>query len=354
MKPKLATFEEVAPFLKRMDANNIYSNYGPLVQELEEIYSRYLKVDKDLVVSIANATQAIQGLVSISEKRNWIVPDYTFSATGLAVLNANRLLHICDVDPNDWKINVNLIPQKQKSFGIIPVMPFGSSINFEPYSDFEDVIIDAAASLGTTPPIFSQMRKSWSVVYSLHATKVLGAGEGAIVVCGNFDQANRLRAWSNFGFSSERISGIQGTNAKMSETSAAYGLYSILNVETEKADWLNSQEHVASLTNECTWSTFVNTNPGFHPYWVGCFSDVIEKNRVASVLAQKGIQSRNWWAKPLSAQKAFSECTILGEISVSTKLSGMHLGLPMYRGLSRENVAEVRKLINSVLKVESE
>jgi dTDP-4-amino-4,6-dideoxygalactose transaminase len=350
MKPKLATFEEVAPFLKRIDQSNVYSNHGPLVRDLEDAYSRYLNVNKELVVSLANATQAIQGLISISRNRDWIVPDYTFSATGLAVLNACRNLHICDVNLIDWKIDVSLIDTKQGSFGIIPVMPFGSPIDFDPYKDFEDVIIDAAASLGSIPPIFSTMRNTWSVVYSLHATKVLGAGEGAIVVCGNQDQATSLRAWSNFGFSSDRTSEIQGTNAKMSEVSAAYGLCSVMNADLEKKDWIKSQEFVSSHASESPWVTFVNSYPQFHPYWIASFKNEEEKNRISGKLAQSGIQSREWWAKPLSLQKAFSNSKILGPSSNAKLLSANHLGLPMYRGLSFSTVQEICEIIQTNLK----
>jgi dTDP-4-amino-4,6-dideoxygalactose transaminase len=349
MKPKLASFEEIAPFLRRIDQSNIYSNHGPLVRELEESYSKYLKVDQALVVALANATQAIQGLVSISKNKNWIVPDYTFSATGLAVLNSNRNLHICDVKLVDWKIDVDLITEEQRFFGIIPVMPFGSPIYFDPYEDFEDVIIDAAASLGAVPPIFSKMQNSWAVVYSLHATKVLGAGEGAIVICGNLDQANSLRAWSNFGFSSDRTSEIQGTNAKMSEVCAAYGLYSILNMQVEKDDWLTSQQYLTSQTSGCTWTTLTNSKPQFHPYWIASFKDEEVKNNVAERLKQAGIQSREWWAKPLSLQKAFSEFNTISKSGIAKHLSGVQLGLPMYRGLSNENIVEICEVIHTVL-----
>ena len=59
-------------------------------------------------------------------------------------------------------------------------------------------------------------------------------------------------------------------------------------------------------------------------------------------------------AKPLSAQKAFSECTVLGDAGVSTQLSNMHLGLPMFRGLRREHVLEVHNSISKVLKIGSD
>lgn len=349
MKPRLATFEEVSPFLKRIDQSHIYSNHGPLVRELEESYSKYLKVNKDLVVALANATQAIQGLVSISANTDWIVPDYTFPATGLAVLNAKRNLHICDVNLNDWKLDLNLISKKQKSFGIIPVMPFGSEISFDPYQGFEDVIIDAAASLGAMPPMFSKMQSRWAVVFSLHATKVLGAGEGAIVVCGSLEQADSLRAWSNFGFSSDRTSEIQGTNAKMSEINAAYGLFSVLNIQKEKSDWIKSQECVTSKTSKDIWTTFVNSRPQFHPYWIVSFKDKEERKCVIERLNEVGIQSREWWAKPLSLQKAFSGSSTVIPNENAKYLSGVHLGLPMYRGLNHNIVEEICDVIRNEL-----
>ncbi len=349
MKPKLATFEEVAPFLKRIDQSNIYSNHGPLVCELEEAYSKYLNVNKDLIVALANATQAIQGLVSISVNTDWIVPDYTFSATGLAVLNANRNLHICDVKLNDWKIDINLISEKHRSFGIIPVMPFGSHIDFDPYADFDDVIIDAAASLGAVPPTFSKMRNSWAVVYSLHATKVLGAGEGAIVVCGNRDQANLLRAWSNFGFSANRISEIQGTNAKMSEFNAAYGLASFAKLEEERDKWLDSQTVVANLADGRPWTTWVNLEPAFQPYWIGDFGNLMIRDVIEVALRKFGIESRRWWAEPLSQQPAFKTSQEISMFKNAKTLASAHLGLPMYPGLTHGDIQLIISVIDEAL-----
>ena len=105
MRPCLPSFAEVQPLLESIDASHIYSNRGPLVQALENEYASYLGMDPSLVVAVGNATQALQGLVAISEPDNWYCPDYTFSATGLAVLNAKKILHLCDVNINSWKIS---------------------------------------------------------------------------------------------------------------------------------------------------------------------------------------------------------------------------------------------------------
>jgi len=345
MRPQLASFEQVAPFLKRIDQSNIYSNHGPLVKELEEAYSKYLSVDVELVVAVANATQAIQGLVSISRNSDWIVPDYTFSATGLAVLGANRKLHLCDVNLTDWKVDVSLFKASHKTFGLIPVMPFGSAVDFTPYQEFEEVIIDAAASLGSIPPNFKEMPVGWSTVYSLHATKVLGAGEGAIVVCGNPGMASKLRAWITFGFLQGRSSDISGTNAKMAEVIAAYGLFSILNAGLERTEWLTSQNFVTERSGGFEWLTYINETPQFQPYWVAQFKNEAVKKSVAKRLNSSGIQSREWWSRPLSEQEAFSNAEMISTTVNSQLLAKIHLGLPMYRGLSDDVIKEICDLI---------
>lgn len=349
MRPKLATFDEIAPFLKKIDLSNVYSNHGPLVLELELAYSKYFNIDRELVVAVANATQAIQGLVSISDQMNWLVPDFTFVATGLAVLNANKNIILCDVNLHDWRIDMNHQQLGDKKYGVIPVMPFGAKVIFEPYSDYEDVVIDAAASLGSEKPDFSDMPKTWSVVYSLHATKVLGAGEGSIVVCGNQEIAYKLRSWINFGFFKDRSSLLQGTNAKLSEVNAAYGLFSVLNVDFEKYDWLKTQESVSKSIISLTWSTHVNLIAQFHSYWIAQFKNESQVSSVMKNLSCNGIESRKWWPQPLSLQKPFMGSEKITETLTSKFLAETHLGLPMYRGLAAETVEEICRLVNEAI-----
>jgi len=349
MKPQLAKVDEIIPLLRSLDQTNIYSNNGPLVKRLEAMYSEYFKVDRDLVVVVSNATQAIQGLVSISKQEKWLVPDYTYVATGLAVLNANKKIVLCDVSLHDWKIDLNQSLISPDKYGVIPVMPFGAEVIFEPYLDFIDVIIDAAASLGAVQPDFSTMPTTWSVVYSLHATKVLGAGEGSIVVCGNKNIAEKLRSWINFGFYIERSSEIQGTNAKLSEVNAAYGLYSILNMDFEKNEWIKVQELVSQSTSGRRWNTQVNIVSQFHPYWIAQFENESELKSVRQLLSSEGIESRKWWPIPLSVQKPFIGKEKISKTKNSEFLASTQLGLPMFKGLPAVAILEICRLIDEVI-----
>ena len=58
---------------------------------------------------------------------------------------------------------------------------------------------------------------------SLHATKVLGAGEGGFVLCDNRDLVVDIRRRMNFGFRGSREAMVPAFNAKLSEYHAAVG-----------------------------------------------------------------------------------------------------------------------------------
>ena len=349
MRPSLPSYRDVQPLLQTIDATHVYSNRGPLIQALENEYANYLGIDPSLVVAVGNATQALQGLVAISALENWYCPDYTFSATGLAVIHAKKILHLCDVSLDSWKIDTTDLRKLSNSIGLLPVMPFGAEVCFSDYQEFTHVIIDAAASLGRVPPKVSEMKSYWGVVYSLHATKVLGAGEGAIAICGNHAMANELRAWINFGFSGERESKLLGTNAKMSEFNAAYGLASLRRFNLEQDLWMVSQDAVSQFTKDKRWKTQANSQPAFQPYWIASFRNSDERNYVQQALFELQIQSRCWWEKPLSKQLAFCDSPKLGVLTNSDLLASTHLGLPMYQGLHLEDIRHVVDAVEQIL-----
>lgn len=349
MRPSLPSYLEVQPLLQGIDASHIYSNRGPLIQALENEYGTYLDMDPSRVVAVGNATQALQGLVAISSPNNWYCPDYTFSATGLAVINANKSLHICDVNLETWKLETAHLPKLSHSTGLLPVMPFGAEVCFSDYKEFDHVIIDAAASLGRTPPKTSEMKSNWGLVYSLHATKVLGAGEGAIAICGNSEMAKDMRSWINFGFVDARESTSTGTNAKMSEFNAAYGLTSLRRFKLERDLWMDPQINVSEMTKDKRWKTHVNTLANFQPYWIAGFRNFEERTYIQAALSDLQIESRPWWQKPLSKQEAFHGSVEHVNLENSDFLASTHLGLPMYQGLRAEDINCVVDAIEQLL-----
>ena len=157
---------EVEPWLARMDEARIYSNFGPLVRELEALFARHLNVAADRVVSVANATLGLVGAVSVTTASDWLIPDFTFPATAHAVLGAGRRLHFGDVHLEDWQLDVSTAVDALEvgTLGVMPVMPFGAPVNLSPWARFTHVVLDAAASLGADDLDLSGLPSGWSVV----------------------------------------------------------------------------------------------------------------------------------------------------------------------------------------------
>jgi dTDP-4-amino-4,6-dideoxygalactose transaminase len=349
VKPKLPKALDVLPLLQSIDESHIYTNRGPLVEQLEELYANHFKVKSSQVVALANATLGITGCCAASPVTTWHIPSFTFAATGLAVLNSGDSVVFQDVDLKDWQLSTEFIePNRSHTHGVIPVLPFGAPLDLEKWSNFKHVIIDAAASMGSGVFDLSVLPKSWFVVFSLHATKVLGAGEGAVVICGSEENALKLKSWANFGFNANRNSITIGTNAKMSEFAAAYGISSYMGKEKEKIEWLAVQQYIEKEGGSL-FRSVVHDYPGFRPYWILQFSNVEQKREIEKILTNMDIQTRSWWASPLHEMPAFSGQQIASEMGNSIFLSSTVLGLPCFRDLHLSDV----KLISNVLKANS-
>jgi dTDP-4-amino-4,6-dideoxygalactose transaminase len=345
LKPRLPNFEAVAPFLRRMDASNIYSNRGPLVRELEEKYAQLFNVSPENVVAVSNATLALQGCITISEPKKWRVPNFTFAATGLAVKLSGKELLLEDVSEKDWQIAIEPEWHLDESIGLLPVLPFGAPLDTQVWKKFNHVVIDAAASLGAETPSLADLPKNWFVVYSLHATKVFGAGEGAFVICGDEFNAQRLRSWINFGFNGARVSEILGTNAKMSEVSAAYALASYAQRELETIEWELVLSKASLHSQGLSTFSIVSSFKGIRPYWIIQTNSSIEKSRLINHLKSMNIDSRSWWT-PLNLMDAFKENrTISSPITYS--LSDQTLGLPMWRDLKPAQIERIIAALDS-------
>lgn len=349
MRPLLPREEVVAPWLRRMDDARTYTNLGPLVRELESLHAARLRVDPDRVVTVANATLGLTGAVALTDVAEWHAPDFTFPATGHAVVQAGRKLILEDVHVETWELNTTGI-SAGGAVGIMPVLPFGAALDQRTWEHFEHVVVDAAASLGADDWDLSDLPETWAVVFSLHATKTLPAGEGGLVVFGSPDQARRFRAWSNFGFAGTRRSIMVGTNAKMSEMTAAYGLASLAAWDQERAEWAASLAQANAITKDLGLECPVQKHQGVHPYWVVQFQDEHQRDHAIDVLTEHDIETRLWWPVPLHEMPAFAE--ILGQVHspVTSSLCSTTLGLPMFRGLASEQIDRVGAVLAQSLR----
>ncbi len=206
------------------------TNDGPLVSELEERLARYLGVKN--CVATCNGTQAL-GLASraLGLSGEVIVPSFTFVATAHAMLWNGIEPIFCDIDEATWNIDPAQCEAliTERTTGIVGVHLWGRPCDTRSLETIARrhglrLLFDAAHAFGCTHRGKRIGGFGDAEILSFHATKVFHTFEGGAVATDDDELASRIRRMRNFGFTDyDQVSEL-GTNAKMSEASAAMGL----------------------------------------------------------------------------------------------------------------------------------
>lgn len=335
--PQLST---VIPILEKIHDSGTYSNYGPVESLYREQLATRLNVDAQQIVTCANATIGIQGICSILDFDEWGVQNWTFPATGLAVQNSGKTISFVDVSLQTWAVDSRIAESREG--GLISTIPFGASVSRFLTNPRAFHIFDAAASLGNFDDL-STLKKNMAVVISLHATKILGCGEGGLVIFGDVELAKEFKSWTNFGFSGDRDSRIFGaTNGKLSEIGCAYALANLQEFPEKREKYLSLRKKINSVSRELEILPDAMDDNRVSPYWIVQFKSEEERDEIEKSMNDSGIETRRWWPKPLSQMPAFSHgLTRDTAKSNSAYLASTTLGLPFHLKLTERDIDEI-------------
>ena len=106
-RPRLPTSDEIAPYLRRIDASRWYSNGGPLMQEFEERLANHFGAGNVRTATVANATIGLTVALLAHDLPHGslcMVPAWTFAATGHAIELAGLVPWIVDVSLTSWAL----------------------------------------------------------------------------------------------------------------------------------------------------------------------------------------------------------------------------------------------------------
>jgi dTDP-4-amino-4,6-dideoxygalactose transaminase len=353
-RPKLPAFDQIAPYLRRIDEARWYSNGGPLVQEFQARLAEHCGEGAARVATVANATLGLTLALLASDLPKGtlcMVPSWTFAATGHAILLAGLVPWMVDVSGETWALEADaarefLTEAPGPVAAVIPVSPFGAPIKMEPWGQFREatgvaVIADSAAS-------FDCVRASEiPQVVSLHATKACGIGEGGFVVSTNESLVEEIQKRANFGFWNSRESTARSFNGKLSEYAAAVGLASLETWAETRADFLRV---AVAYGKNLAGAEAIRLQPGFGESWIS--STVVVESRgnnadtMTRLLAENGIGSRRWWGGGLHRHRSFQDfpCHRVKQTEV---LTDSVVGLPCWRDLPNEQITRICELLRA-------
>lgn len=359
-RPLLPSADALLPYLRRIDRTRIYGNLGPLTRELEERLAQHFSVPSGSTATVANATLGLSltlQALGVRPGTLCLMPAWTFAASGHAAVAAGLRPYFLDVDADDWCIKPASVLAAIRRLGahqvgaVMPVAPFGARLDTSAWDVFYEqtripVVIDAAAAFDSVRP--GQV----PAVVSLHATKVLGAGEGGFVITRDRQVVIDVQRRSNFGFYGAREARVPATNAKMSEYSAAVGLASLDAWPATRAQWAGMA---------ATYRRALAAYPGITlmPGLTGLVSSTLvvqvepslgSVGPLAMDLARLGVATRRWWGNGLHEEHAFISYG-RDPLPVTTELGRQTIGLPCSRDLTRKEITAVCSTVAKLLQL---
>lgn len=345
MKPVLPATDLVTPSLSKIYESGIYANFGPLSRELEARYAEWFGVGIRQVVSCSNATIGLAGALLVVGQGAVITPSYTFAATLHAVLASRRGLVLADVNDESAIEISHLTAGIAADMTVCVVDPFGYPLDLEAYLGQSSAVIDSAASVLGCQGRFEHLPPKWAAVISLHATKILGCGEGGMAVFGSEEAAYEFRRWTNFGFDGERVAQFPAINGKLSEFHAAWAIAAFDARINEIRRWRYASQILLDHIGGLGLRT-LGVNPAAPtPYAVIETRSGAEASQLERIAQRHAIETRRWWPAAAHQQPAFSSCHRLTSLETAELKAASHVGIPIFRDLTSQEALRIRKML---------
>jgi perosamine synthetase len=364
-KPTLG--EEEVEAVRDALASGWVAGQGPRGHELEQRFAEI--TESEHAVAVSNCTAALHLsllTLGVGPGEDMLVADYTYPATGHAVLFTGARPVFVDVRPDTGTIDPDAVEDSitPRTRGVVAVDVFGQCADYEPLDALCKrhglfLVEDAAAAVGAT--YHGQPAGSLADVacFSFHARKGVTSGEGGVLVTDDSGLAERARMLSCFGVASafERrqsddlpIPSFEalGYNYKLSDIQAAIALVqlgrlpemlkirrSIADIYGERLSQVVGIEPPAEADDrEHTWQAYVVAlDPG------------ISRGRVARALRSTGIEAGiGTFASHL--QPVYGDAP---SCPTSADLFRRQLAIPMHANLTESQAEHVASSLATVV-----
>lgn len=346
--------ELVADFHRVLDRN--WFILGEEDVALEKNYAKYCETK--YAVGCGNGLEALHLILKaygIGAGDEVIVPSNTFIATALAVTYVGAKIVLVEPRKEDYTIDPARIEEKitKNTKAIMAVHLYGHVCDMDPILAIADkygirVIEDAAQAHGA----LYKGRKAGSLGhaagFSFYPGKNLGAlGDAGIVTTSDEALAKKVKALANYGSEIRYHHIYQGTNSRLDEFQAAF-----LNTKLPYLDKWNAERrsiadlYLRGIKNKKIGLPMVQeyATPVWHIFAV----TVEDRAGFIKYLEQHGIQTNIHYPIPIHLQQAYADMKIeKGAFPIAEAISEHIISLPMYYGLSDEEIQYVIDTVNA-------
>ncbi len=363
LRPQLPSLADVQVYYRLAEEARYFSNGGPCEKLLRTRLSDYLGGVGCVPVNNATsgitiAVRAVMDARGTGDRPFVVMPSYTFVATAGAVRMLGYQPLFVDVEPGGWQMDTDALADVLASrhaeiaavlgthtFGLPPAAAVQQ--RWEELCREHDVplVVDAAAGFGALDDTGTRTgRDAVPHVFSFHATKTFGIGEGGLVTTRDDDLLGRIEALHSFGFAQGRVASYAGINAKMDELHAASalavldGFEHVLRRRRDTASYYAEQLEPHGFAFQtgragATWQAGYVAAP-----------DAVTRDAVITGAAQGQVGVTAYYDRPVHRHPAYADAPVHGSLTVTDDLASRALALPMSNDLTedeRERVVSV-------------
>lgn len=285
-----------------------------------------------------------------------IVPSNTYIATALAVSYVGATPVFVEPSLETYNIAPELIEEKitEKTKAIIAVHLQGRAADMDTINNIAAkhgllVFEDAAQAHGAKYKGKRVGALSDAAGFSFYPGKNLGAlGDGGCVTTNNDEIAAKIRALGNYGSDYKYHHIYKGNNSRLDEIQAAFLRAKLPNLDR----WNEERRRIAGIyfekiTNPKVELPLKSDDVYEHIYHIFAVR-TDARDEFEKYLRDKGIGTVKHYPIPMHMQDAYAELGIPeGALPVAERISKTIISLPMYYGMTDEEINYVCDVINN-------
>ena len=329
---------------------------GRECEAFEEAFSRYIGVSH--CIGCGNGLDALAlslEALGIGPGDEVLVPSNTFIATALAASRVGATPVLVEPDIRTFNLDVSRLRSvlTSRTRAVMPVHLYGQPADMDSILGFARehgllVIEDCAQAHGATYNGQAVGSFGDAAGFSFYPGKNLGAfGDAGAVVTNDSVVATKVRALGNYGCDYKYHHIYAGINSRLDALQAA-----ILSTKLPLMDKVTESRrdvaasYLAGINNSLVLLPYVPewANPVWHIFAVRCK----RRDELEAFLLDRGIHTGRHYPTPIHLQDAYRSLNLPeGTLPIAEEISHTQLSLPMFYGMTEEQIAWVVESVNA-------
>lgn len=357
IRPLLPAGAEVVGRIRSALLSGRVTNDGEIVRRFEQDAAAWLGASE--AIAVGSGTAALQLAFAATGKKDGVVvlPSFTYIATLAGFSHFGLQPVFCDIEPDTWTLSPTHLKRllaEQKALGrpvaaVVPVNVFGVPPDLARVAELAKeagaaLVYDNAHGMGTVQDGRRLPVGPLVQAFSLHATKVLPAVEGGLLVTEDASFAAELRRLRGHGLAANLLDSTPGFNARMNELCAAVASRSLanleVNVEHRRAYAERLRATLSTLSGFTVQAIPEGVRSNFQNLGVLC-----DRPDAVEVFAAHGVQARRYFHPALHLLNRHADAPAL---PVTEHVASRILCLPLYDRMSEEQLERVEAAARAV------